>query len=92
MNSWEEELENTRKMKDGNERVVDEKVVDIVTILNLIGQMKGFKTCASCEGHLSEGLPYPWINMTNDKCEEYGKTLMNLQQMDDIPKRKELKK
>ncbi|MDQ2902785.1 MAG: hypothetical protein M3Y81_04435 [Chloroflexota bacterium] len=42
---------------------IDEGILEIVVALNLLG----FPTCQSCEGHLDDGLPYPWVDLETDE-------------------------
>ena len=51
------------KWGDGLGMPIDSGIKETVIILNLLG----VKTSSSCEGHIDRGLPYPWINLDNNK-------------------------
>jgi hypothetical protein len=53
---------------------IDLGIKDTVIVLNLLG----FKTSASCQGHLDWGLPYPWIDF--ETTDQEVKNLMEKQQ------------
>jgi len=54
---WQEMAETIDRTTDRIGCPIDEKIKEIVIVLNLLG----FRTSASCEGHLDEGLCYPWV-------------------------------
>lgn len=62
--SWEEAEIFAGRLTDQSECPIDAGIVKVVAALNLLG----FCTSQSCEGHLDEGLPYPWIDFTTGAC------------------------
>jgi hypothetical protein len=61
--SWEEAEAFARRITDGLGCPIDEGMVEIVVAFNLLG----LPTCQSCEGHLDDGLPYPWVDFETDE-------------------------
>ncbi len=61
--SWEEAEAFVRCITDGLGCSIDEGILEVVVALNLLG----FPTCQSCEGHLDDGLPYPWVDFETDE-------------------------
>jgi hypothetical protein len=64
-------------LTDGLGKSIDPDIKNTVIILNLLG----FKTSASCQGHLDWGLPYPWIdfNIENQEVKNLMKKAENIQ-------------
>lgn len=61
--SWEDAEAFVRRMTDGQGCPIDEGIVETVVALNLLG----LPTCQSCEGHLDDGWPYPWVDFETDE-------------------------
>lgn len=62
--SWEEAEDFARRLTDALGCTIDDGIVETVVALNLLG----FRTSQSCEGHLDEGLAYPWIDFQTGEC------------------------
>lgn len=60
---WEDAKAFARGVTDAMGCPIDEGILETVVGLNLLG----LPTCQSCEGHLDEGLPYPWIDFETDE-------------------------
>lgn len=56
---WEKMSKVIDNTADALGNPIDEKIKEVVIVLNLLG----FKTTASCEGHLGWGYSYPWIEI-----------------------------
>jgi hypothetical protein len=56
--TWEAGCAEARSYVDGLGRPIDEGILETVVALNLLG----FRSTASCEGHLEHGKPFPWID------------------------------
>ena len=54
---WESMSQQVNSWTEEHGKSVDENIKETVIALNLLG----FKTLASCEGHLDSGYPYPWV-------------------------------
>ncbi len=61
--SWEEASIVARHLTDRLGCPIDDGILEMVVALNLLG----LRTCQSCEGHLEEGHPYPWVNLETDE-------------------------
>lgn len=61
--SWQDAEALVRRMTDGMGCPIDEGILETVVVFNVLG----VPTCQSCEGHLDEGLPYPWIDFETDE-------------------------
>lgn len=61
--TWAEAEAFARRLVDGVECPIDEGIIETVVAFNLLG----FRTSQSCEGHLDDGLPYPWIDFDTDE-------------------------
>ncbi|HLZ62234.1 MAG TPA: hypothetical protein VKR06_35255 [Ktedonosporobacter sp.] len=61
--AWEQAEAFTRRITDGMGSPLDEGIVETVVAFNLLG----LRTCQSCEGHLDDGLPYPWVDFETDE-------------------------
>lgn len=61
--SWEEAESFARHITDGMGCTIDEGILKTVVALNLLG----FPTCQSCEGHLDDGLPHPWVDFETNE-------------------------
>lgn len=59
LQAWQKMAEKIDHTVDRLECPIDEKIKEAVIVLNLLG----FKTVASCEGHLDWGTLYPWIDI-----------------------------
>jgi hypothetical protein len=55
--------EQVNQLVDGLNKPIDEGIKRVVAALRLVG----FHTTASCEGHMNWGLPYPWVQVNNDR-------------------------
>lgn len=62
--TWEAAEAFARHLTDRLGCPIDEGILEMVVALNLLG----FQTCQSCEGHLDEGHPYPWIDFHTGEC------------------------
>lgn len=62
--SWEEAVAFAGHLTDRLGCPIDGGILETVVALNLLG----FWTSQSCEGHLDEGLPYPWIDFHLGEC------------------------
>ncbi len=61
---WEEMEKKFDSITDGLGLEIDPGIKKTIIVLNLLG----FKTNASCEGHLNWGLAYPWVDFeTNNQ-------------------------
>jgi hypothetical protein len=60
--SWQEAEAILARVTDQMGQRIDAGILAPVVGLNLLG----FRTSASCEGHLSWGCPYPWIEFYQD--------------------------
>lgn len=60
--SWQEAEALLSRVTDQMGQRIDAGILALVVGLNLLG----FRTSASCEGHLSWGCPYPWIEFYQD--------------------------
>jgi hypothetical protein len=64
--AWVKEKQEVESIRDAMGMGIDEGIKEVVIALNLLG----FKTAASCEGHVDEntghGLPFPWIDVMVD--------------------------
>lgn len=49
---------NFKKITDIQGTPIDPNILNIVIVLNNLG----FTTEASCQGHLTHGLPFPWVD------------------------------
>lgn len=61
--TWEQAEAFARCITDGMGCSIDEGIVEAVVAFNLLG----LRTCQSCEGHLDDGLPYPWVDFETDE-------------------------
>jgi len=61
--TWEEAEDFAHHLVDGIGYPIDEGILEAVVALNMIG----LHTCQSCEGHLDDGLPYPWIDFETNE-------------------------
>lgn len=61
--SWEDAEAFARCITDGMGYPIDDGILETVVALNLLG----LRTCQSCEGHLNNGLPYPWVDFETDE-------------------------
>src|SRR5579885_3774271 len=61
--SWQEAEAWARRITDGMGCPIDEGILETVVVFHLLG----IPTCQSCEGHLHEGLPYPWVDFETDE-------------------------
>jgi len=61
--SWEDAEAFARCITDGMGYPIDDGILETVVALNLLG----LRTCQSCEGHLDDGLPYPWVDFETDE-------------------------
>ena len=59
LKSWQKMAEEIDHTVDGAGYPIDKKIKEVVIVLNLLG----FRTTASCEGHLDHGDCYPWIDI-----------------------------
>jgi hypothetical protein len=62
---WEEMTKKVDSITDGLGLKIDAGIKKTVIVLNLLG----FTTKASCEGHLDEGLAYPWVDFETENQE-----------------------
>ncbi len=69
--SWEEAEAFVRRIIDGQGCPVDEGITETVVALNLLG----LHTCQSCEGHLDDGWPYPWVDFETDEFPAFNQAL-----------------
>lgn len=79
--AWDTMKAEVDSWTDGLGLGIDPLMKDTVTVLNLLG----FKTDASCQGHIDHGLPYPWIDffiMDNDIERLYNKELVILREIE----------
>jgi len=56
---WNEKLQSLGNITDKLGMPIDKRIIETVAALNLLG----IKTTQSCEGHLSHGSSYPWVNI-----------------------------
>lgn len=63
---YEDVAREVESLKDDLGLPIDDGIKKIVIALRLWG----FPTDASCEGHLSDGLPYPWVEIYAPEQEE----------------------
>lgn len=61
--TWDEGIAFAQRLVDGMGCPIDEGILEVVVSFNLLG----LRTCQSCEGHLDDGLPYPWIDFETDE-------------------------
>ncbi|MGH2508234.1 MAG: hypothetical protein ACRDHZ_12645 [Ktedonobacteraceae bacterium] len=61
--TWDEAEAFARRLVDGMGYPIDEGILKTVVALNLLGLC----TSQSCEGHLDDDLPYPWIDLDTDE-------------------------
>src|SRR5579885_3888264 len=61
--SWQDAEAWARRITDGMGCPIDEGILETVVVFHLLG----IPTCQSCEGHLHEGLPYPWVDFETDE-------------------------
>ena len=59
MQTWQEAAVYFEKVTDRLGRPIDVGIFDTVVALNVLG----IPTLQSCEGHLTHGLPYPWVDI-----------------------------
>ena len=58
LEEWNAMANSIENWTDGLGMPIDSKIKETVIVLNLLG----FKTAASCEGHIDWGCPHPWID------------------------------
>lgn len=63
LSTWKETENSLRQITDELGCPIDEGILETVVALNLLG----LPTCQSCEGHLDDGLPYPWVDFETDE-------------------------
>lgn len=63
MSTWNDAEAFMRRITDGLGCPIDEGIVETVVAFNLLG----LRTCQSCEGHIVDGLPYPWVDFETDE-------------------------
>lgn len=62
---WEEMAKKVDSITDALGLQIDSNIKKTVIVLNLLG----FTTSASCEGHLDQGLAYPWVDFETENQE-----------------------
>lgn len=60
--TWEEAFAEAQQYVDGLGCGIDQGILETVVALNLLG----FRSTASCEGHLDHGHAYPWVDFDVD--------------------------
>lgn len=63
LDSWQDAESWARQMTDAMGCPIDEGILETVVVFRLLD----IPTCQSCEGHLNEGLPYPWVDFETDE-------------------------
>lgn len=69
--NWNDAEAFVRRITDGLGCPIDEGIVETVVAFNLLG----LRTCQSCEGHLIDGLPYPWVDLETDEFPAFKRAL-----------------
>jgi hypothetical protein len=69
--TWEGAEALARRITDRIGCPIDNGILETVVVLNLLG----LRTCASCEGHLDYGTPYPWIDFETDEFPSFKQAL-----------------
>ena len=69
--SWQDAEAWARGLTDGMGCPIDEGIFETVVVFHLLG----VPTCQSCEGHLHEGLPYPWVDFETDEFPHFKQAL-----------------
>lgn len=69
--SWRDAEAWARHLTDGMGCPIDEGILETVVVFHLLG----VPTCQSCEGHLHEGLPYPWVDFETDEFPSFKQAL-----------------
>lgn len=65
---WQQALGYWHTCTDRLGNPIDENILEMVTILNLLG----FRSYQSCEGHLESGVKVPWVTfVTGEECPGY---------------------
>lgn len=59
MQTWQETATYFEKVTDRLGQPIDHGIFDTVVALNILG----IPTHQSCEGHLTHGAPYPWVDI-----------------------------
>ncbi|HEU5382246.1 MAG TPA: hypothetical protein VFV38_43080 [Ktedonobacteraceae bacterium] len=67
MATWNETVEQFRRVTDKLGKRIDDGIFETVVCLNMLG----ISTTSSCEGHLDWGTPYPWINIEPEIEQKY---------------------
>lgn len=63
LDAWQDAEAWARQIRDAMGCPIDEGILETVVVFRLLG----IPTCQSCEGHLNEGLPYPWVDFETDE-------------------------
>lgn len=69
--SWQEAEAWARRLTDRMGCPIDEGILETVVVFHLLG----VPTCQSCEGHLYEGLSYPWVDFETDEFPNFKQAL-----------------
>ena|SRR5579885_1692239 len=85
--SWEDAVAFVRRITDGQGCPIDEGIVETVVALNLLG----LRTCQSCEGHLDDGWPYPWVDFETDEFPAFKQALEETSREELSPEEREAK-
>lgn len=66
---WHAKIEELKTVADSEGKGIDGGVLETVAAFNL----NSFSTVQSCEGHLTEGVPIPWVEVQalNEPAEQY---------------------
>lgn len=84
--SWKEAMALARRLVDGVGQPLDEGIVETVVALNLLG----FRSSASCEGHLDGGVPAPWVDFVfEEACPGYEQAHAEFNRLDLSPEEQE---